>query len=213
MVVMSQPSGPPQQPPPGPPYLGGQPQYSPNPPSGNRRGLLILLVGLLVVAIGVVVALVVVVVRAGGSDESSPRTKPADPAAVEFRRVLTAAQGTCPTPAPEGTACDAQGMRYTLGKAELDGRNVAQVKAAQREDGRAGWYVGLTLDDDGARRFEQLTSEVSKNPPPTNQLAIVVRGQVVAAPSVQSAIAGGQVEISGSYTRKTAEELATKITG
>jgi preprotein translocase subunit SecD len=71
----------------------------------------------------------------------------------------------------------------------------------------------MTLDTEGAKLFEQLTAAVAQQQPPANQLAIVVHGQVVAAPSVQSAIAGGKIEISGSYTRDTAQELAGRITG
>ena len=149
------------------------------------------------------------------ADSSTPaaRTKPSDPTAVEFRRVLTAKPGTCPTPAPSGTGCDDKGTRYTLGKVELNGSNVSEVKAAIQENGAGGWYVGLTLDAEGAEQFEQLTGAVAQQQPPANQLAIVVHGQVVAAPSVQSAISGGQIQISGSYTRDTAQELAAKITG
>jgi preprotein translocase subunit SecD len=104
-------------------------------------------------------------------------------------------------------------MRYTLGKVELDGSNVTDVKAAIQDNGAGGWYVGLTLDSKGATLFEQLTAALAKQTPPANQLAIVVRGEVATAPSVQSAIVGGKVEISGGYDRDSAEQLATKITG
>lgn len=40
-----------------------------------------------------------------------------------------------------------------------------------------------------------------------------MRGQVVTAASVQSAISGGKVEIAGTYDRQSAEDLAAKITG
>lgn len=41
----------------------------------------------------------------------------------------------------------------------------------------------------------------------------MVRDQVVAAPTVMSAIPGGKLQITGSYTRHTAEDLAKQITG
>ncbi|MET9314616.1 hypothetical protein ABZX12_22620 [Kribbella sp. NPDC003505] len=208
---MTQPPVPPQQ----PPYPGFPP------PAPRRTWVpLVIVGGLLLVLVAVVATGLVVFLNRdhdgkprASSSTPAGRTKPSDPAAVEFRRVLTVAQGTCSTPARSGTACDDQGNRYTLGKVELDGRNVSEVKAAIQQNGASGWYVGLTLDAQGAKLFEQLTAAVAQQQPPANQLAIVVRGQVVAAPSVQSAIPGGKIEISGSYTRDTAEELAAKITG
>lgn len=198
-----------------------QPQYSPlfpqQPPPKRSRGPVLLVGGLVLLLIAIVVTGVVLVIkRSDDKPAASPaaRTKPSDPTAVEFRRVLSAKAGTCPTPAPDGTACDAKGMRYTLGKVELDGSNVTEVKSGiQQGSTTGGWYVGLTLDDEGTKLFAQLTSSLSRETPPANQLAIVVRGQVVTAPTVQSAIAGGKIEISGGYTRDSAEQLVGEITG
>ncbi|MFD3405651.1 hypothetical protein ACFWUU_33505 [Kribbella sp. NPDC058693] len=193
------------------------PPLFPQQPSPKRsRGPLLLVGGLVLLLIAIVVTGVVLVIKRSDDTPAEPavRTKPSDPTAVEFRRVLTVKAGTCPTPAPAGTACDAKGMRYTLGKVELDGSNVTEVKTGiQQGSTTGGWYVGLTLDPEGTKLFAQLTSSLSKANPPANQLAIVVRGQVVTAPSVQSAIAGGKIEISGGYTRDSAEQLAGEITG
>ncbi|WP_371407097.1 hypothetical protein OHA10_16520 [Kribbella sp. NBC_00662] len=194
------------------------PPLFPQQPSPKRsRGPLLLVGGLVLLLIAIVVTGVVLVIkRSDDKPAATPaaRTKPSDPTAVEFRRVLSAKAGTCPTPVPDGTACDAKGMRYTLGKVELDGSNVTEVKSGiQQGSTTGGWYVGLTLDEEGTKLFAQLTSSLSRETPPANQLAIVVRGQVVTAPTVQSAIAGGKIEISGGYTRDSAEQLVGEITG
>lgn len=197
------------------------PQYPPlfpqQPPAKRSRGPLLLVGALVLLLVAIVATGVVLVVKRSDDKPAAAapaaRTKPSDPTAVEFRRVLMVKAGTCPSPAPAGTACDAKGMRYTLGKVELDGSNVTEVKSALQENGVGGWYVGLTLDSKGATLFEQLTAALAKQTPPANQLAIVVRGQVVTAPSVQSAIAGGKIEISGGYTRESAEQLVGEITG
>jgi preprotein translocase subunit SecD len=179
----------------------------------------LLIVGGLVLLLVVVIAagVVILVTRSEGNptaEQSTPaaRTKPSDPAAVEFRRVLAATAGTCPTPATAGTACDVEGMKYQLGKVELDGRNVSEVKAAV-DAGSIGWYIALNLDPEGTKLFGQLTAAIAKQPPPTNQLAILVHGQVVTAPTVHSEISGGKVQISGSFTRDSAEALVAKIVG
>jgi preprotein translocase subunit SecD len=180
----------------------------------------LLIVGGLVLLLVVVIVtgVVLFVNRDDGkpaANESTPpaRSKPSDPKAVEFRRVLTSKPGHCATPSPAGTACDDQGNVYTLGKVELDGSNVSEVKAGFDPARGTSWYVNLNLDPEGTKLFGQLTASLAKQQPPANMLAIVVHGQVAAAPTVQSAIPGGQVQISGSYTRDTAEALAKKITG
>jgi preprotein translocase subunit SecD len=197
-----------------------QPQYPPlfpqQPPPKRSRGPLLLVGGLVLLLIAIVVTGVVLVAkRSDDKPAAAPaaRTKPSDPTAVEFRRVLTAEPGACPTPAPAGTACDDLGTRYTLGKVELDGSNVSEVKAAAEPNGSGSWFIALALDSKGAKLFEQLTADLAKQTAPANQVAIVVRGKVAAAPAVQAAIAGGKIQITGDYDRAGAEELAAKITG
>lgn len=195
--------------PPVPPY---QPPFS---QQKQKRGPVVLLVVLVLVLV-VVAAIGTVVILRRDDNHKKPAavaTKPSTPEAVEFRRVLTVKTGTCPSPAPASTFCDADGMRYTLGKVELNGSHVSEVKAAMSSQGTSYWYVGLTLDDAGKQLFGQLTTALAKNQPPANQLAIVVGNEVVTAPSVNSPITAGQIEISGSYTRDQVEALAAKITG
>jgi preprotein translocase subunit SecD len=94
----------------------------------------------------------------------------------------------------------------------LDGGHVIEVQPAQSPDS-ATWPVNLTFDDEGAKTFGSLTADLATKQTPLNQLAIVVRGQVVAAPTVMSAIPGGKIQIAGTYTKDDAEKLAAQITG
>lgn len=172
------------------------------------------LVLLLALVIGTAVTLVVIRTddKPSATDSPAVRTKPSDPRAVEFRRVLTSTTGTCPTPAPDGTACDDKGMRYTLGKVELDGSHVTEVKSGHDTTNNY-WYVNIALDPEGEQLFAQLTGALAKQDPPANLLAIVVHGRVVSAPSVQSEITGGQVQITGNFDQAAVEALAKQITG
>jgi preprotein translocase subunit SecD len=210
---MTQPPGPQGQ-----PYPPGPPPYAPIPPK-RSKGPLLIVGGLVLFLVVLIVTGLVLFVNRGEdkavSHESTPpaRTKPSDPKAVEFRRVLSSKPGHCATPSPTGTACDDQGNVYTLGKVELDGSNVSEVKAGFDPAQGTSWYVNLNLDPEGTKLFGELTASISKQEPPANLLAIVVHGEVAAAPAVQSAITGGEVQISGGYTRDTAEALAKKITG
>ena len=147
------------------------------------------------------------------ASEATPASKPADPAAVQFRRVITAEPGKCPDPRPDGVFCGTDDYRYKLGKVELDGSNVTDVKPGQSPDG-SYWYVGLTLDGEGTRLFSALTQDLAGKTSPHNQLAILVRDQVVSAPVVMTPITGGNVQVSGSnFTQQDVENLAAKITG
>ncbi|MGC4938800.1 SecDF P1 head subdomain-containing protein [Kribbella sp. DT2] len=79
--------------------------------------------------------------------------------------------------------------------------------------GVEAWVVALKLDDAGAQRFGELTADLAKKAPPANQIAIVVDSRVVSAPSVMSAISGGQLEVSGAFSEEGAEKLAEAIGG
>jgi hypothetical protein len=191
------------------------PQYqAPVGPQKQKRGPLVLL-GVLVLVLAVVAVLgAVVIVRRDDDKKSEPkvRTKPASPGSVEFRRVLKAEPGACPSPLPTGDFCGPDAT-YTLGKVELDGSHVTEVKAEESKQGTTYWYVAVSLDKVGTQLFGQLTTDLAKRPPGENLLAIVVRNEVVAAPTVSSPITAGQIQISGNFTRDDVEALAAKITG
>lgn len=192
-------------------------QLSP-PPQRSNRGRLVL-VGVLVLVLIAVLAVggVLLVKRLNRPDPeaAAPAAKPAGPDSVEFRRVLKAEAGGCASASPAAsspTVCGLDGYNYVLGKIELDGSHVTDVKAAQAPD-EPRWLVNLTLDEEGAKLFATLTADLATQQQPLNQLAIVVRGQVVSAPAVQSPIPGGKLQIAGTFTQQSAEALANQITG
>jgi preprotein translocase subunit SecD len=64
-------------------------------------------------------------------------------------------------------------------------------------------YVSIEFDREGGRRFERITSEnVGK------RLAIVLDNTVYSAPVIRERIAGGQAQITGSFTIEEASDLA-----
>ncbi len=63
--------------------------------------------------------------------------------------------------------------------------------------------VQLTFTDEGAKKFEQITTRDLGQ-----QLAIFLDNQVLMAPTVQSVISGGQAVISGSFTVPQTREFA-----
>ncbi|MEV8373101.1 hypothetical protein AB0P21_10220 [Kribbella sp. NPDC056861] len=208
---MSQPSSYP------PPPYGGTPQDG---PPKRSRGPLVLVIVLGLVLIATVVVGAVVLLGRDDSKSASGGSAgvPASPESLRFRSVLNTEPNACnaSTPAKPGsnTACGADGTRYTLGPVALDGTHVAEVRTDQNQgSGDPSWQVNLTLDTEGEATFTKLTTELATKNPPQNQLAIVVRGKVVSAPTVMSAITGGKVQITAQFTKADADKLAADITG
>ncbi len=64
-------------------------------------------------------------------------------------------------------------------------------------------YVGITFNNSGARRFEQLTGEYSGR-----RMAIVLDGKIHSAPTIQEKIRGGRASITGHFSQAEAHDLA-----
>lgn len=89
----------------------------------------------------------------------------------------------------------------------MDGESVEQATVS-RPEGSADYAVNLQLDSEGTTEFGEVSSElVSDN----GQIAILLDGEVMLAPSVQSAITDGQVQITGDYTVDEANDLKVII--
>lgn len=96
-----------------------------------------------------------------------------------------------------------EGLQRTIRRqAEMDGSRLADAQAIP--DRRTGeWVVHLKFDAEGTKRFAEVTREAVGR-----ALAIVVDGRVVVAPVILEPILRGQAVISGSFTARTAGQLA-----
>ncbi|MFE2299814.1 preprotein translocase subunit SecD [Streptomyces sp. NPDC059445] len=100
--------------------------------------------------------------------------------------------------------------KFALGPTAVDGAHVSSAKAVK--DPQTGtWIVRLDFDSVGARQFSEVTRRLSLNASPQNQFAIVLDGTVISAPSVSQQLDGGTAEISGSFTRESARQLAVTL--
>lgn len=109
-------------------------------------------------------------------------------------------------------ACDkAAGQKYLLGPASLGGAQVESASAAFDSATGSGWLVDLTFNTAGGTTFAQVTGSLAQRTEPADQLAILVDGEVVSAPAIRSAITGGKAQISGTFTKEEAENLAAAI--
>ncbi|WBO69435.1 protein translocase subunit SecD [Streptomyces camelliae] len=101
--------------------------------------------------------------------------------------------------------------KYVLGPVAVDGTEVKKAQAVFDTQGASGWQVQMTFTSSGAKKFADITGTLAKNQSPQNEFAIVLDGDVVSSPYVQSAITGGQAEISGSFTQQDAQSLANML--
>jgi preprotein translocase subunit SecD len=90
----------------------------------------------------------------------------------------------------------------------MSGEYISDAKSRTGLDLRAPHMFGVSmnLDAEGASIFRKVTE--------TNigrQLAIVVDGQVMSAPSIRSPIPSGKASIAGRFTDTEASDLATTL--
>lgn len=101
--------------------------------------------------------------------------------------------------------------KYLLGPAAVDGTDVKKAQAVYNTTSAAGWQVTMDFSSKGSKEFATITGELAKNSSPQNEFGIVLDGQVVSSPYVQSSITGGNAEISGSFTQEEAQSLANML--
>ncbi|WP_169735167.1 SecDF P1 head subdomain-containing protein [Amycolatopsis lexingtonensis] len=111
-------------------------------------------------------------------------------------------------PALPLVSCDrVQGTKYLLGPGFLSGADVSRVDAAL-DPATGSSVINLSFTAKGAQTWADWTAQnVGK------QVAMVLKSRVLTAPTVQSAIAGGETQISGKFTLPEARQLAKDIAG
>ncbi|MCX6510788.1 MAG: protein translocase subunit SecD [Actinobacteria bacterium] len=103
---------------------------------------------------------------------------------------------------------------YAVGPVSLTGSALETARANLGNTGQ--WVVAPTFKSgsDGIGGFNAVAGQCfSKGSTcPTGQLAIVLDGRVLSAPSINSqSFKADQIEISGSFTERTAKDLATAL--
>lgn len=101
--------------------------------------------------------------------------------------------------------------KYLLGPAGVDGTEVKKAAAVFDTQGAAGWQVTMDFTSKGSKKFADVTAQLAQNQQPQNEFGIVLDGEVVSSPYVQSSITGGQAQISGSFTQEEAQNLANML--
>ncbi len=106
--------------------------------------------------------------------------------------------------------CDAQGIKYLLSPALIEGTDItsASASAPGSTQGQVDWEVNIQLKDPGAtEQFKLSQAMVNTN----KQFAIVLDGKVVSAPTFNGVIPNGTSQITGNFTESSAKSLATSL--
>lgn len=115
-------------------------------------------------------------------------------------------------------ACDAQGARYLLGPAVVEGTDVSNASAGIPQ-GEINYAVTLSFNGAGSRAFADVTTRTAisntSSPSAGDPVAIVLDGKVISAPTNQQSIVGGQAIITGSttnpFTQSSSQSLANSL--
>ncbi|WP_431043934.1 SecDF P1 head subdomain-containing protein [Streptomyces sp. P1-3] len=153
---------------------------------------------------------------APGPGSSSPRAVRGGP--LRFVAVEQERPGACATESATSFTDEASGSCLTVasGGGGADGMLVTGTLSSEAKydaENGSGWIVNIELTSGDAKRFADLTGRLAGRTPPANQLAVIRGHELLSAPSVLTAITGGKVQISGSFTRESAERLAHDLGG
>jgi preprotein translocase subunit SecD len=98
-------------------------------------------------------------------------------------------------------------LKIRLGPTRLTG-DIINSATADVASGTNKWQIDFTLTDAAAGQFSDVTTELKDQVEPKNQLAIVLDYEIKSYPRVNEAITKGEGQITGSFTKDEAQDLA-----
>jgi preprotein translocase subunit SecD len=141
--------------------------------------------------------------------QTGPRTgdafTPAGFAALDCSKDDNRRGGANDKPEEEIIACSSDGSeKYHLAVAKVIGTDVKGA-SAQREQTLGEWQIVVSFTGKGQNKFTDLTAATVNK-----RVAIVLDGVVLSAPTIQQRI-DGDAQITGSFTRESANDLANTL--
>jgi preprotein translocase subunit SecD len=131
-------------------------------------------------------------------------------ARLEFKLVdLTAnpedvQQGRAPPGSQVLPMADGTGFMAVKRRVMVSGDQLTDARQSFDQDGRPD--INIKFNTTGARRFGRVTQENVGKP-----FAIILDDKILSAPNINEPILGGQAQISGSFTVKSANDLAVSL--
>jgi preprotein translocase subunit SecD len=110
-------------------------------------------------------------------------------------------------PARPVVSCDAEGVRYLLSPAIIEGTQLDDADYGIPQN-QAQYAVNLDFNGEATDVFGQVTRALNGT---NEQFAIVLDGEVLSAPVVNSPILDGNAQITGDFTSESAQSLANSL--
>jgi len=104
-------------------------------------------------------------------------------------------------------ACDDEGQKYLLSPAIIQGTQLSDAGFGIPQN-QVNYVVNLDFNGDATKVFADVTRAIVGT---NEQFAIVLDGQVLSAPVVNSPITDGNAEISGNFTAASSKSLANSL--
>lgn len=113
-----------------------------------------------------------------------------------------------------------QGDTLEVGPTVIQGDEITGASAVQREQS-VEWVVAIDFNGKGGDTWADITGKAACNPSgdPKRRIAIVLDGEVISSPEVNTGIGcdvgirGGSTDITGNFTSSDAKDLAALIEG
>ncbi|QWC86705.1 protein translocase subunit SecD [Nocardioidaceae bacterium] len=103
--------------------------------------------------------------------------------------------------------CDENGLKYLLSVAVIEGTQLTDASAGIPQ-GQFNYTVNLSLNGEARGTFADISRAIAG----TGELfAIVLDGQVISPPEINTPILGGNAQITGDFTEAEAESLANSL--
>src|SRR4051812_1910252 len=131
-------------------------------------------------------------------------------ARLEFKLVDLSAnpqdvqQGRAPPGSQVLPLADGTGSMAVKRRVMVSGDQLTDARQGFDQDGRPD--INIKFNTAGARRFGRVTQENVGKP-----FAIILDDKVLSAPNIETPILGGQAQITGSFTVKSAHDLAVSL--
>jgi preprotein translocase subunit SecD len=104
-------------------------------------------------------------------------------------------------------------QKYLLSAAMIEGQDLDSAAAVIPQN-QVNYVVSLDFNGTGTDAFTKISQALvcpSGTVPPCRQFAVVLDGQVLSAPTMNSLITNGQAQIEGNFTEASAKSLATSL--
>ncbi len=131
-------------------------------------------------------------------------------ARLEFKLVDLSAnpadvqQGRAPPGSQVLPMADGSGYMAVKRRVMVSGEQIVKANQSFDQDGRPD--ISITFNTAGARRFGRVTQENVGKP-----FAIILDDKILSAPNINEPILGGQAQITGNFTVKSANDLAVSL--